>query len=73
MEKYKNRSGNSGVIAYEIGDDYITVWFVNGHKPNTYNSIRPGISRVAKMKELAILGQGLNTYISKYVGKNFYC
>jgi len=27
MERYKNRSGNSGVVAYEIGDDSIAVEF----------------------------------------------
>lgn len=30
MKPYKNSSGKSGVVAYEIGKDYIKVKFVDG-------------------------------------------
>lgn len=30
MERYRNRGGDSGVVAYEIGPDSITVMFSDG-------------------------------------------
>ncbi len=30
MEHYRNRGGDSGVVAYEIGPDSITVMFSDG-------------------------------------------
>lgn len=70
MPAYKNKGGNSGVVYYEITADSITVEFRDGWK-YVYDAGNPGAATVAKMKELAQAGQGLNSYISSVVKKNF--
>ena len=70
MESYKNLSGNSGIIAYQIDDDSIKVQFHNV-SIYLYNYDKPGQFYVEEMKRLAIAGQGLNRFISKYVKKNY--
>jgi hypothetical protein len=49
MQSYKNLSGNSGVLAYESGNDYIKVKFHDG-SIYLYNYIRPGMQDVEIMK-----------------------
>lgn len=71
MEKYQNRGGDSGVVGFELADDSITVQF-SDNSLYLYNSIRPGQVTVDHMKRLARAGQGLNSYISRTVRKNFY-
>jgi hypothetical protein len=71
MERYQNRGGDSGVVGFEIGDDSITVQF-RDNSLYLYNSIRPGQVTIDHMKMLARAGQGLNSYISRTVRKNFY-
>lgn len=66
MKKYGNASGNSGVVAYEIGADWIKVKF-RSDDSYTYSYSRAGIKNVEEMKKLAIQGEGLATYINKYV------
>jgi hypothetical protein len=63
MEPYKNRDGNSGVLAYEIRPDAIRVWFAAAAYEYTYGSA--GRDAVEMMKKLAIAGRGLSTYISQ--------
>lgn len=70
MKKYGNPCGNSGVSAYEIGPDSITVQFKSGDL-YLYDYGITGRSAVEKMKRLAVLGTGLATYISQSVGKNY--
>jgi hypothetical protein len=70
MERYKNLGGKSGVSAYEIGSDSITVQFTTGSVYlYTYNS--SGSANIEEMKLLATSGQGLNSFISKYIKKNY--
>ena len=71
MEPYKNSGGSSGVRAYEIGNDYIVVEFRDSSQ-YLYNNIRPGTMSVERMKMLALRGQGLNSFISVSVKKNYY-
>lgn len=71
MERYQNRGGDSGVVGFEIGDDSITIQF-RDNSLYLYNSIHPGQVMVDHMKMLARAGQGLNSYISRTVRKNFY-
>ena len=72
MVPYANRSGESGVEAYENGPDCITVRFRNGtHRHYLYDHNCPGPRDVAKMKELAAAGLGLNGYIKTSVGTRF--
>jgi hypothetical protein len=70
MPAYASRSGNSGIVSYEIIADSITVEFKGGCK-YVYDANKPGTAIVSKMKELAQAGQGLNSYISSVVKKNF--
>jgi hypothetical protein len=64
MEIYRNISGNSGVVAFEIGANYVRVQFRHG-TPYLYTYHTAGIANVDEMKRLARLGQGLNTFINQ--------
>ena len=68
MEQYRNIAGNSGVRAYEIGTDYITIEFSDGGVYR-YTYASAGEENVERMKGLARAGQGLNTFISTTVSK----
>jgi len=70
MERYKNLGGDSGVVAYEIGDKYIKVQFHDGSL-YLYNYQSAGSNNIENMKELAIAGQGLNSFISRIVRKGY--
>jgi hypothetical protein len=70
MEKYLNRDGNSGVTGYEIGTDGISVQF-NHNAVYLYTYKSAGKKVIEKMKELAVAGKGLSTYISRTVRENF--
>ena len=70
MTTYKNISGESGVLAYEILPEGIRIQFV-GESVYYYSHSTPGLEHVQKMKELAEKGIGLATYISQNVRKNF--
>ncbi|HVD96947.1 MAG TPA: hypothetical protein VNB90_02005 [Cytophagaceae bacterium] len=72
MKKYPNRSGVSGVRGYETGKDYIRVWFQYALKPYVYNYEKPGKEKVERMKKLAASGEGLSTFISRYVKDEYY-
>jgi N-hydroxyarylamine O-acetyltransferase len=64
MKRYSNRSGDSGVMAYEDGPDFIRIQFRGGE---TYLYSSPPIRRekIEKMKELAVQGRGLATFINQ--------
>lgn len=64
MEPYRNSSGNSGIIAFEIGTNFVRVQFRHGG-PYLYTYQSAGITNVDEMKRLARLGQGLNTFINQ--------
>ena len=64
-QRYLNRSGNSGVTAYEIGEDYIWVEFVGGAR-YLYTRCGVGSNRLAAMQELALDGQGLSSFIGRH-------
>ena len=70
MQRYKNISGNSGVIAYQIGRDSITIEFEDGAIYRyTYNSA--GRSNIEQMKALAAAGSGLSTFVVRHVRKAY--
>ena len=71
MERYRNSRGDSGVLAYETGVDYIRVKFSGTSRIYTYSYRKAGSVHVEHMKELARRGSGLNSYINRYV-KNLY-
>ena len=72
MEKYKNYSGKSNIDSFEINPDSILVVFKSGQERHyLYTYRNPGEYHVEKMKELALAGQELNSYISRIVKSNF--
>lgn len=71
MERYRNSGGDSGVSSYEIGADYITVKFSGSFRSYRYSYRKAGQHHVETMKMLARNGNGLNSYINRYV-KNLY-
>lgn len=63
MKKYANFGGDSGIVEYEIGEDFIVVGFSDGsYYEYTYGSA--GRGEIEHMKVLAENGEGLNGYIS---------
>ncbi len=64
MKRYGN--ARSGIVAYELHDDAIHVKFRSG-EIYVYDVRRPGPEHVAAMKQLAVAGEGLATYISQHV------
>ena len=72
MQRYSDIDRDSGVEAYEIEPDSITVRFKAGRFRNyLYNYASTGASDVEKMKRLAAAGDGLNVFIKLHVGKRF--
>jgi hypothetical protein len=72
MTPYRNLSGSSNVVSFEITEDSIHVVFKSGtHRNYLYNHVRPGQAMVDRMKNLAAQGAGLNSYISTTVKSNF--
>ncbi len=66
MQTYSNLSGNSGVVAFEAGPDFIRVRFVDGDTYlYTYRSA--SAENVEEMKTRAVSGKGLSTFISTTV------
>ena len=65
MKPYKNLGGDSGVEAYMNGDDFIIVQFKEGSDTYyKYTNASAGGVAIEQMQNLAIQGQGLNSYIS---------
>jgi hypothetical protein len=71
MKTYKNLSGDSGVVAYEVGKTFIRIKFEGESGIYTYDYKRPGKALVEQMKTLALKGKGLSTFISQHVGANY--
>jgi hypothetical protein len=71
MERYRNTTRESGVVAYEIGPDYIRVQFLGTFRTYTYSYRKAGKVHVDNMKTLAYNGSGLNSYINSHT-KNLY-
>jgi hypothetical protein len=63
MTPYKNLSGASNVVAYEIAADSITVQF-RPHNFYLYTTQSVGLSNLEQMKQLANRGFGLNSFIN---------
>ena len=70
MKRYRNLDGNSGVTAYECGDGFIRIRFVNGDTYE-YTSKATGPGHVANMQQLARAGRGLATYVSRFVHDDY--
>jgi hypothetical protein len=66
MKRYLNLNGHSGVSAYQIAPQAVTVRFAGGDV-YVYSYASAGAAHVEEMKRLAISGRGLATYISQHV------
>lgn len=66
MERYRDIDGDSGVTGYEIGPDFIRVEFRHA-KVYLYTYASTGSRDVDNMKNLAMAGDGLGTYINRNV------
>jgi hypothetical protein len=65
MEAYNSTSGKkSGVIGYEIGEDFILVQF-RGNTIYKYSYTYTGANQVETMKGLALNQNGLSTFIAQ--------
>jgi hypothetical protein len=64
--RYKNLGGDSKVASYEIGETSITIQF-RDTSTYLYTEESTGKADLDRMKELAIAGQGLNTFIGKRI------
>ena len=72
MLAYKDKSGTSGVLAYEVrGDQMYVIFKTEPEAIYVYNDMKPGKRHVEEMKKLAVNGRGLSTYISVNVRGNF--
>jgi hypothetical protein len=67
MEPYRNLAGASGISAYALEEDAITVHFTDGSRYR-YDDHWTGSPYVEHMKALAIAGQGLHRFIRRSVG-----
>ncbi len=67
MITYRDIDGDSGVLAYAIGADYIDVQFKGTSKLYRYSYQSAGRENVESMKVLAQNGNGLNSFINKNV------
>lgn len=68
MQFYENRSRKSPVIAYEFANDSITIKFNDGSVYlYTYDSA--GNANVEQMKKYALIGHGLNGFLTRFLRK----
>jgi hypothetical protein len=68
MQLYRNIGGDSGVLAYEYGTDFIRVKFSTG-TVYLYTNASAGPQNISEMKKLADAGKGLNAFINLKVKK----
>jgi hypothetical protein len=71
MHPYGGLNGGSGVVAYLIEGDTITLRFIDRPTLYVYDADRPGVAAVQEMQRLAKRGKGLTTYINQHVRKNY--
>jgi hypothetical protein len=70
MKQYGTPGRDTGIAAYEVGEDFIRLQFVDG-SVYLYTGARPGREHVEQMKKLAAAGEGLTTYVNQHVRKAY--
>jgi len=70
MTRYGNRSGNSGVVAYALGKDSITLKFGEG-TVYEYTAESAGRTNIERMKALAASGRGLAAFVTRNVRERY--
>ena len=71
MQTYQNLSGKSTIESYEFGKQRMVVQYKNG-SAYLYDQAASGTMNLMIMKELAEIGKGLHTYISRFVDDKFH-
>ena len=66
MQRYQNAGGKSDVARFHIAKDSVIVRFTC-HSVYQYSNQSAGPENVSKMKELALAGKGLGTFIKSTV------
>lgn len=66
VQPYKSNNRNTGVIAYEIADNSISLRFRDG-SIYLYTVKSTGKKHISQMKALAKEGAGLTTYVNQHV------
>lgn len=66
MQRYRSANKDSGVIAFEIADDSISMQFRDG-SIYLYTLESTGRKHISQMKALAKEGAGLTTYVNQHV------
>lgn len=67
---YKNLDGDSGIVRFDYGSDWIEIEF-RGGSLYRYTNASAGSGNIDEMKRLADLGDGLNSFIMRNA-KNSY-
>ena len=65
MTPYRDSGGDSGIVAYEYGDNWIRIGFRRGGTFD-YHATVIGYTHLDNMKALADGGEGLNRYINQH-------
>lgn len=66
MQPYTDRGGDTTVIGFEDGDDFIRIQYLDG----AILEFRVGevsAAHVMNLRQLAQLGEGLQSYLSRHV------
>ncbi len=76
MTTYKNLSGKSSVTRYYSYNYKISIYFrptrYSGEINYQYDDDSAGSYAMGKMRELAIAGRGLNSFIKKFGPNHFF-
>jgi len=70
FRRYKNLGGKSTVARYELAKDAVTVQFKD-HSVYRYTNQSADPDNISKMKELALAGKGLGTFIESKLKDRF--
>jgi len=65
MQPYKNLSGKSGIVAFEIADDCVKILFRDNPRIYVYSTNKIPLRKIERMKRLAVAGRGLAAFISR--------
>lgn len=71
MQLYADLNDDSGVSSYEIGDSYLKVCFNSDSVFYVYSHVSADKYHVEHMKNMAIVGKGLNSYIDQNVKHDY--
>jgi hypothetical protein len=70
MQLYRDVDGDSAVVAFEEGPDFLRVQFDDGGV-YLYTMASAGAMHLDRVKQLARSGEGLNAYINRHLRKRY--